>query len=386
MDHKSSWKRLDAKRLDRVAARLRNDIETGTIHGASLRVSWRGEVMVDFVDGYADKAANRPLERGSVFIAMSVAKQMTNVLALSLVEKGLLRMHTRVAEVIPEFAQFGKETVNLYHLMTHTSGVLRGIPQVKPGVLTSIEKMTDFACGLPLECIPGERVNYSLVVAHSLIAAMCLRIDGRGRNYSTMLAEDLFAPLGMRESSLGPREDLVPRVCPLRLAQNGNQSSDSLLAVTEKLVLTPGAEIPAFGILTTIDDLHRFTEMLRCGGELEGVRVLSPAMLNYCARNFTSTMRNEVWDFILSARHWEILPANLGIGFYVRGEDVRPGPFGMLNSPGTFGGFGAGSSGSWVDPQNELSFSLLSTGLLEDSRHLERTAVLSDLVISALCS
>jgi CubicO group peptidase (beta-lactamase class C family) len=56
----------------------------------------------------------------------------------------------------------------------------------------------------------------------------------------------------------------------------------------------------------------------------------------------------------------------------------------MLNSTNTFGGFGAGSNGLWVDPVHQLSFSFLSTGLLEDSYHMERTALLCDLVMSAL--
>jgi CubicO group peptidase (beta-lactamase class C family) len=351
-----------------------------------MLVSRRGKVIIDFVEGYADKAARRPLKRDSVFIAMSLAKQITNVLALSLVEKGLLRLHTPVADVIPEFAQFGKQRVNLYHLMTHTSGVLRGVPEVGPDTMLNIEKLTAYACDRPLDCLPGERVNYSLAVAHSIIAAMCLRVDGRGRNFATMLDEDLFIPLGMKETSFGPREDLAPRVCPLKLAQEVpfNGLAAALVEGFTALLLTPGCESPAAGMLTTIDDIHRFTEMLRCGGELDGARILSPAMLNYCTRNFTGAMRNMVWDPTLAARHWQSFPANIGLGFYIRGEDVRPGPFGMLNSPNTFGGFGAGSNGLWVDPMHQLSFSFLSTGLLEDSYHLERTALLSDLVMSAL--
>jgi hypothetical protein len=45
---------------------------------------------------------------------------------------------------------------------------------------------------------------------------------------------------------------------------------------------------------------------------------------------------------------------------------------------------GAGSTGFWIDPEHELSYALLTTGLLEESHNLERTALLSDLVVSAL--
>ena len=58
--------------------------------------------------------------------------------------------------------------------------------------------------------------------------------------------------------------------------------------------------------------------------------------------------------------------------------------FGALNSARTFGGFGAGSTAFWIDPERDLSFAFLSTGLMEDSYHVERLARLSDLVVAAL--
>src|SRR3546814_6002685 len=69
-----------------------------------------------------------------------------------------------------------------------------------------------------------------------------------------------------------------------------------------------------------------------------------------------------VWDPILSERGWSRFPDNIGLGFRVRGEGIGPGPFGMLNSPGTFGHMGAGSTGFWIDPEYELSYALLTTG------------------------
>src|SRR3546814_19878454 len=90
-----------------------------------------------------------------------------------------------------------------------------------------------------------------------------------------------------------------------------------------------------------------------------------------------------VWDPILSERGWSRFPDNIGLGFRVRGEGIGPGPFGMLNSPGTFGHMGAGSTGFWIDPEYELSYALLTTGLPDESHHLESTAMLSDLIIRA---
>jgi CubicO group peptidase (beta-lactamase class C family) len=146
----------------------------------------------------------------------------------------------------------------------------------------------------------------------------------------------------------------------------------------------PNSEMPAGGCVTTIEDLHRFAQMLYRGGELDGARILSPAMIKYVTQNHTGTLRNVLMDPVLSARNWEATPANLGIGFFVRGEGITPGLFGLLNSPNSFAGAGAGSTMFWIDPQQELTLSFLSTGLMDDSHNLERLGIISDLLISSI--
>jgi CubicO group peptidase (beta-lactamase class C family) len=146
----------------------------------------------------------------------------------------------------------------------------------------------------------------------------------------------------------------------------------------------PGAEIPGGGAVSTMEDLFRFVEMLRNGGELDGARVLSPAMIEYASRNQTGDLRMVLMDPFLSSRNWLPTPAHIGLGFFVRGEGIIPGPFGVLNSPRSIAGMGAGGTAFWVDPQRNLSFTFLSTGLMESSRSQERLGILSDLVLAAI--
>ncbi|MEM7468181.1 MAG: serine hydrolase domain-containing protein [Pseudomonadota bacterium] len=377
---------FDAIRLSRVREKIVQDIDEGRSHGANLLVARRGEVVLDISEGYADKANNKSLSRDSVFATMSVAKQFTNVLALSLVERGLLKLHAPVAELIPEFATLGKEKVNLYHLLTQTSGIMSAIPPVSPEVLTNVESLVDYACGLPLESQPGERVNYSILLGHSIIAAMCLRADGRGRSYANMLNEELFTPLGMSDTSLGLRDDLKERFCPVKVSYKDipallpPEAVEGLGAV----LAMPGAEIPGGGCVSTVNNVHRFAEMLRRGGELDGSRILSPGMIDFCTSNHTGDKRNILFDMWCGTRNWIEYPASIGCGFFMRGHGNLPGLFSVMNSPRTFGGFGAGSTGFTVDPARELSFSFLSTGLMEDSYHFERVGVLATLVIAAM--
>jgi CubicO group peptidase (beta-lactamase class C family) len=376
---------FDETRLARVRRQLEGDIEAERCHGASLLVARRGHIALELVLGHADRSSGRRLASDSVFTSLSVGKQFTGALILGLVERGALSLSAPVASVIPEFGKLGKERVTLYQLLTQTSGLQSSIPNVAPDVLMNIEKLTDYASRSALESLPGARVNYSIALAHSVMAAMALRADGRGRSFARMLDEDLFQPLGMRDTALGPRDDLLARWCPIRAAyKDAGLFEPAALEGIQHLVSLPGAELPAGGFLTTVRDIHRFAEMLRRGGELDGARVLSPATIDYATRNQTGERPNELWNYTTGFRGWDPFPAYLGIGFFLRGERPTPGPFGSLNSPRTYGGIGAGSTAFWVDPERDVSFAFASTGLMEDSFHLERVARLSDQVISSL--
>jgi len=376
---------FDEARLARVRQTISRDIEAGKYHGAAIIVARRGNVVLDIIEGYADRQPGRRLTSNAIFSTMSVAKQFTNVLALSLVERGALRLHAPIAEWLPAFRAMGHEKVNLAHLLTHTSGICSAIPNLPPEVVGNIDRLSTYAASWPLESQPGERVNYSILVGHSVIAALCLAADGRGRTYSQMIEQEIFAPLKMRDTSLGLRKDLDERFCPVKAAWSGSGViPPEAVEGMNNFLRIPGGEIPGGGCVTSIGDLHRFAEMLRRGGELDGARILSPAMIDYASRNHTGELRNVLLDPFLSTRNWLPIPAYLGLGFFVRGEGIIPGPFSNLNSARAFGGLGAGSTAFWVDAEKELSFAFLSTGLIEDSHHMERLGLLSDLVLAAM--
>src|SRR5436853_458239 len=86
---------------------------------------------------------------------------------------------------------------------------------VAPEELAGSERLVAWACTTAPESLPGERVTYSIAVAHAVMAEMVRRAEGGKRSFARILEDDLFRPLGMRETSLGPRDDLVPRLCPV---------------------------------------------------------------------------------------------------------------------------------------------------------------------------
>jgi len=375
---------FEESRLKRVGAAIRTDIDRELYDGAALFVARHGQEVLRDAWGFAERDAGRELSVDDPFFTMSLGKQFTVTVVLNRVERGQLSLRMRVAEVIPEFGTVGKERITLAQLLTHTSGVATMLPPMPPSDLGNLEEFVAAICRSPAETRPGDRVHYSILAAHSVMAEMVRRVDGGTRSFREIIQDDLFDPLGMRNTSLGLRADLAKRMCPVVARYEGTGLFDPKAAEAFPLMAGEKGELPAGGFVSTADDVHRFAEMLRGGGELDGHRILSPAMIEIATRNHTGTRRNEVFDVLLDMRGWDPWPAYLGLGFFVRGEELIPGPFGSLNSPRTFGGFGAGSTCFWVDPRHDLTFVMLTTGLMEDSRHMERMQRISDLVLASL--
>jgi CubicO group peptidase (beta-lactamase class C family) len=235
------------------------------------------------------------------------------------------------------------------------------------------------------EVPPGTRCDYSPLVNHVLMGTALVRTDPKGRNYQTLLHEDLFAPLGMNDTSMGLRADLASRhVKPDMRGTVPIQHLSRNLPGDHALFEDPEVEAPHVGCASTSGDLYRFAEMLRRGGELDGVCILSPAMLKLARQNHTGTMPNELYKRVAENAGWEVPPANQGIGFQVRGSGVFHHLFGTLASPETHGNYGAGSTMFWVDPVADVSFALCSAGVMTQAANIERCQKLSDLALSAM--
>src|SRR3546814_11365110 len=114
----------------------------------------------------------------------------------------------------------------------------------------SSDLLVELLGNLPAECLPGERVSYSMLVAHSVLAAMCLKVDGRGRRFAQMLHDDVFSPLGMTDTNLGVRDDLLLRLCPVRVANQTPVYPFHREPFAEHVLPAPGGEIPSPGGLT----------------------------------------------------------------------------------------------------------------------------------------
>jgi CubicO group peptidase (beta-lactamase class C family) len=188
----------------------------------------------------------------------------------------------------------------------------------------------------------------------------------------------------MKNTCLSLRSDLAERRVPVVYRDTNEGIIPTAALEAANVMWHESFEMPGGGALGTAHDLYLWAEALRRGGELDGARILSPALLRYATQNHTGNEINHIFDGMCEARGWAPFPAFLGLGFFLRGRGIFPMPFGLTASSETFGGLGAGSTVFWVDPQRDLTFVFLSAGVLEDSRNFERLARLSDLALAAV--
>jgi CubicO group peptidase (beta-lactamase class C family) len=375
---------FDEDRLTRVIRAIETDVANELYDGAVVVVGRSGELALHEAVGFADRAAGRRARVDDVFHLMSITKTFTSAALLRRVDQGEIQLTTQVSEVLPEFGIKGKQRVTFAQLLTHTGGMPPELPAIPLDKLGDLETVAGAVCRQPLAATPGRLVSYSPLGAHAVIGEAVRRLDGGKRAFREILSEELFTPLGMNDTALGVRQDLAARRVPVVVRDRTPSLFEPDLLEAMNVLFDEATEMPGGGGLATAQDIFRWAEMLRRGGDLKGSRILSPAILDLATRNHTGEEPNHIFDFAREMRGWDDYPAYLGLGFFIRGEGIFPMPFGLTASPRTFGGLGAGSTMFWVDPRRELVFVCLTAGLLEESRNIDRLQRLSDLVLSAI--
>ena len=371
--------------LDHVQAVIRDDIARGRYFGAVIKVARAGRVGLETAIGDEGGAGTKVLRMDSVFSIFSTTKAITNVLAFRAIERGQLMLTTKVAEVIPEFSGGIRERITVFDLLTHSSG-LPAVFTPKAGMsIDKLELIVEAICAhVHAVSEPQQRVDYSPLANHALLGEMVRRMDSKGRRYRDIAQEDLFDPLEMTSSAIGRPDRLKARhVVPVFGANAPTQHLSSRVPGVNGAFEDSEAEMPWVGAVCSVPDLFRFAEMLRRGGELDGARILSPAILQLATRNWTGDKPDELYKAVAERAGWRPYPAYMGLGFAIRGHGVHHAIYGTLCSPETFGNYGAGSALFWVDPVREITFAFLSAGVMSQAQNIERFQRICDIVTSA---
>ncbi|MFC8569222.1 serine hydrolase domain-containing protein [Streptomyces sp. NPDC057245] len=371
---------LDPAALDRLDGHFARQVHDGRLPGFLVAVARGGRVAHLSAHGLRDVAAGLPVTADTLWRIYSMTKPVTSVAVLTLVEEGRLSLDDPVDRYLPAFAEPrvyvegpadapvtrpATGPVLVRHLMTHTAGLTFGFYRSHPvdalyraaGVESSVLPGADLAetvdlyASLPLQFEPGTEWNYS--VASNVLGRLVEVVSGQ--LLDVFCTERIFGPLGMTDTGFHVTDAQAER-----LAELYGETEDGGIEPVPGLPLRgrPRFLSGSGGLVSSAYDVHRFAELLRRRGELDGVRVLAPHTVDLMTRNHLpggADLR------AVGSRPVHDEPGNDGVGFglgvsVVVDPDRTRSPSGL----GTYGWSGVATTTFWVDPGRDLTVQFMT--------------------------
>ncbi|MFI5952862.1 serine hydrolase domain-containing protein [Cryptosporangium sp. NPDC051539] len=177
-----------------VSDALAKNLADGVEVGASLVVNIDGENVVDLWGGHRDAARTQPWTEDTIVTIWSSTKTVTSLAALMLVDRGLLDPYERVSRYWPEFAANGKESVEVRHLLSHTSGVSAWEQPFAAEDSYDVAAATARLAAQPPWWKPGTASGYHASNFGHLVGELVRRVSGR--SLTDFVAEEIAGPVG----------------------------------------------------------------------------------------------------------------------------------------------------------------------------------------------
>ena len=284
-------------------------VSAALVHGDAIVDRWAAGRIGD-----APESAN--VDTDSRFLVASLSKPVTAAAFMRLVEDGEIALTTPVSRVLPQFGGGGRDSIQVWHLLTHTSG----LPDMVAENVSLRERQAELpeffecVCRAPLLFAPGEAIGYQSM-GSLVLATLVERIAGG--SFRRFVAREIFEPAGMSSSEFGVSEFSVQAPYVQVELPDGQQSVG--WHWNSRYWRTLGA--PWGGLVTTASDLAAFLYLfLNEGRAPGGRRVLSPAAVAAMCRDRSSNRAPG-------------LPA-LGLGWLIRGDPGRWSDAGSRSRPG----------------------------------------------------
>jgi len=364
---------FSSKRLERLHEVVQRAVDQKYYSGA-VTILARHRKVIDYgVYGAKDIASGAPMTKDTIFRIFSMTKPVTAVAIMILYEQGKWLPSDPITKYIPEFADLkvykgvdreGKLILEkpahpptMQELMTHTAGFTYGFFSEGPvqklymdkAVMhsASLQEMIDKLAEIPLAYQPGSRWEYSLSM--DIQGYIIEKLSGQ--SLPAFMEQQIFKPLGMKDTGFYvPQEKRLRMATLYRADKDGRLEADptggGLAGDYSKQPTMPSG---GGGLLSTAEDYFRLAQMLANGGELNGVRLLSPSSVR-----------------LLSANHLapELITGGFGIGIqnfrsgfgygYNCAVVYDPPAANLSDGRGTFLWDGAAGTWFWVDPTNDV--------------------------------
>jgi CubicO group peptidase (beta-lactamase class C family) len=286
-----------------VTTALQPFVDRHSLAGAVTLVATKDKVLTVDAVGFADVAAKMPMTKDALFWIASQSKPMTAAALMMLVDEGRVSLDDPVEKYLPEFkgqmvaverdadhVLLRKPThpITVREVLSHTSGLPFSSPLEQPTLdgLPLREAVHSYALG-PLQFQPGAKYQYSNAGINT--AGRIIEVVS-GMPYEKFMAERLFKPLGMSDTTFWPTAQQVRRLAK-SYQPNADKTGLEETTVTQlRYPLTDRQHrypMPAGGLFSTASDTARFCQMILAGGVFNGRRLLSEAAINQMTRKQT---------------------------------------------------------------------------------------------------
>jgi CubicO group peptidase (beta-lactamase class C family) len=355
---------MSKERLAKLDSGMKELVDQGRLAGVVTMVSRHGKVVEFNAVGKRDIAANATMQKDSIFRIYSMSKPITGVAMMMLFEEGKWQLNDPVAKYIPEFAKLKvyatdeknnvvmkdqAHPMTMRELMSHSAGFTYGFfsntpvdkLQLEADLLNADNTLDEFikrVGKLPLNAQPGTEWHYSISV--DIQGYIVQKLSGMP--FEEFLEKRIFKPLGMVDTAF-----YVPKEKLNRFAEFYSYDKDGKMQVVgahdglnHDFAAKPALSSGGGGLVSTATDYMRFCQMLLNGGQLDGVRILSPLTVELMHTN------------VLSPTIPILAPgAGFGLDFAVYTDPVAAGGY---FGKGSYWWGGAAGTWFWIDPVNDL--------------------------------
>ncbi len=340
------------ERFKSVKEAFQSNFDDNLEVGASFAVTLNGKHVVDLWGGYANAAKTKQWKKNTIVNVYSTTKVMTAICIHILIDRGLLDLDAPVAKYWPEFGQASKENLPVRYLLSHTSGLAGWDKHFRIKKLYNWDLMVELLAAQKPWWEPGTKSGYHTITFGHLLGELVRRITKK--SLGTFFREEVAVPLGADFHIGLPEEhddrvaDLIPPP-PIDLSNFGDidPKSVAMRSLTNPIIDVlatktrewRNAEIPAGNGHGNARSVSRIAAALACGGELDGVRLLSEKTIKQSIEE-----QSYGTDLVLN------IPIRFGLGWGLQSKELPIGP-----NPNVFYWGGFGGSVIAVDLDAKLS-------------------------------
>ncbi|MGB0389289.1 MAG: serine hydrolase domain-containing protein [Ardenticatenaceae bacterium] len=390
---------LSSARLNKLKALAQRYVDQKKLPCVLTMVARRGQVVHFEPYGLMDMAAEKPVQKDTIFRIYSMTKPITSIGIMMLYEEGHFLLSDPVSKFIPAFKELKvvvgqdyermdvlvgslEREITLHDLLTHTSGLSYGLFEGHPvddmyrdknilGKDQTLAEMIEKIVSLPLVGQPGKVWQYS--VATDVLGRVIQVVSGK--SFDRFIEERILQPLGMSDTAFYVSQEKQKRFASLYALR----PETGQLAQIPSLLSNYSPSVRFFsgggGLVSTATDYMRFCQMLLNGGELDGVRLVGRKTIELMTINHLPP------ELVPIALGETVLNGyGFGLGFRVM-TNLAQGQ--VIGSEGEYGWGGAASTFFFIDPQEEL-IGILMTQFMPSSyypiRDQFKTAVYQALI------